>query len=318
MEQYPAIEPYETGMLDVGDGHRVYWESCGNPEGTPALIVHGGPGSGNSPGSRRNWDPQRYRIIHLDQRHCGRSTPAASDPATPLTANTTRHLIADIEQLREHLGIERWVVYGSSWGTTVALVYAEAHPQRVRALILVYLLLARRGDLRWLYHEVGRYFPEQWQQFRSKVGIGHQDDLLAGYNQLLNESGDANVQREAARAWCDWEDTVRSLEPGWTPSARYQDPDFRMQFARLVTHYFSHDAWLTEDQILDDVHRLAGIPGVIIHGRVDTGNPVDMPWALAQGWPEADLRIMPGVGHTGHPPTLENILAATERFADAK
>jgi proline iminopeptidase len=189
----------------------------------------------------------------------------------------------------------------------------------VRALILVYLLLARRGDLRWLYHEVGRYFPEQWQQFRSKVaGTGYQDDLLAGYNQLLNESGDANVQREAARAWCDWEDTVRSLEPGWTPSARYQDPDFRMQFARLVTHYFSHDAWLTDNQILDDVQRLAGIPGVIIHGRVDTGNPVDMPWALAQGWPEADLRIMPGVGHTGSPPTLENILAATERFADAK
>lgn len=305
-------------MLDVGGGHRVYWETSGNPEGMPALMIHGGPGSGSTPGNRRNWDPARYRIIQMDQRNAGRSTPSASDPAVTLAGNTTADLVADVERLREHLGVDRWVVYGSSWGTVVALVYAEKFPERVRALILVYLFLARRRDIRWLYYDVGRYFPEEWHRFAEVVSAVVPDgDIVEGYRRLLNESGDEDVQRRAAQSWCDWEDTVRSLEPGWMPSPKYADPDFRLRFARVVTHYFSRMAFLDDDQILRDAHRLGGIPGVAIHGRLDTGNPVELPWLLAREWPDLRVHILEGVGHSSGPETLPAILAATERFSDA-
>lgn len=317
MKRYPAIEPYETGMLEVGDGQRMYWETSGHPAGTPVLVLHGGPGSGSTAGGRRNWDPARYRIVQIDQRNCGRSTPPASDPATDLSTNTTPHLIADIEQLREHLGIDRWVLWGGSWGVTLALVYAETHPERVRALVLVSVTMTRRSDVHWLYHETGRYLPEQWFRFRAGVPKAERNgDLVTAYDRLLNGPSRPEVQRRAAQDWCDWEDAALSLEPGWTPSVRYSDPDFRMQFARIVAHYFVHGAWLDEGQILRDVHRLAGIPGVLIHGQLDLGSPVDVPWLLACAWPDAELHIVSEVGHQGGEQTAQLILAAARRFAD--
>ncbi|MGO4103937.1 prolyl aminopeptidase [Leifsonia sp. YAF41] len=317
METYPPIEPYETGMMDVGDGHQIYWETSGNPQGTPVLMLHGGPGSGTTPGGRRNWDPERYLIVQMDQRNCGRSTPLASDPRVSLATNTTHHLLADIEQLRELLGVDRWVVWGGSWGCTLALAYAETHPERVRALVLVAVTMTRRSDVHWLYHETGRYLPEQWARFRGGVPTPEQDgDLVAAYNRLLNESDDHDAQREAARRWCDWEDAAVSLEPGWAPSPRYADAGFRLQFARIVAHYFHHGAWLEEGQILRDASRLAGIPGVMLHGQLDIGSPVDVPWALAQAWPHAELHVIAESGHRGNQRMTEMILEAGRRFAD--
>lgn len=318
MQRHSAIEPYQSGMLDVGDGHRMYWEASGNPDGTPVLLLHGGPGAGSDPGRRRHWDPARYQIIQLDQRNCGHSTPPASDPATDLSTNTTPRLIADIELLREHLGIDRWVLWGGSWGVTLALVYAQAYPGRVRALVLQAVTMTRRSDVHWLYHETGRFLPEQWFRFRAGVPEAERDgDLVAAYHRLLNRSSDPEVMRQAAQDWCDWEDAALSLEPGWQPSERYTDPDFRLQFARIVTHYFSHGAWLDEGQILRDAHRLAGIPGVLIHGRLDLGGPIDVPWLLARSWPDAELQVVAEAGHLGDERTVELLVSAADRFADA-
>lgn len=318
IERFPALEPYSTGMMDVGDGNHVFWEASGNPSGTPILVLHGGPGSGSTPGGRRNWDPSRYLIVQLDQRNCGRSTPSAAELATSLAANTTNHLVSDIEQLRRLLHIDRWVVWGGSWGCTLALVYAETFPERVRALILVSVTMTRRSDVHWLYHEIGRYLPEQWARFRDGVPSPERDgDLVASYDRLLNESADSTAAAAAARSWCDWEDAAVSLEPGWRPSPRYRDAGFRLQFARIVAHYFHHGAWLDEGQILRDAHRLAGIPGVLIHGRLDIGSPVDVPWLLARAWPDADLVVVDEAGHQGSERTTGLILEAGRRFADA-
>ena len=304
--------------MDVGDGHRVYWETSGNPAGTRVLMLHGGPGSGTTPGGRRNWDPALYRIVQIDQRNCGQSTPLASDPAVSLEFNTTEHLLADIEQLRTLLGITRWVLWGGSWGCTLALTYAERYPQHVRALVLVSVTMTRRSDVHWLYHETGRYLPEQWQRFREGVPVAERDgDLVAAYDRLLNHSNDATVQHRAAQHWCDWEDAAVSLEPGWAPSPRFTDPQFRLQFARIVSHYFSHGAWLEEGQLLRNVDRLAGIPGVLLHGQLDLGGPVDVPWLLAQAWPDATLHVIGASGHQGSDEMTERMLAAGRRFADA-
>jgi proline iminopeptidase len=317
VERFPEIEPFATGWMDTGDGHRVYWETSGNPDGTPVLVLHGGPGSGSTPGGRRNWDPARYLIVQFDQRNCGRSTPSAADPAVSLAGNTTHHLLADIEQLRTQLGVARWVVWGGSWGCTLALAYAERHPERVRALILVSVTMTRRSDVHWLTHEIGRYLPDEWHRFRSGVPEAERDgDLVAAYNRLLNRSGDPDVQARAAVYWCDWEDAAVSLEPGWAPHPRYAEPDFRMQFARIVTHYFSHGAWLEEGRLLRDAGRLAGIPGVLIHGRLDLGGPADVPWLLARAWPDARLEVVAEAGHAGSRRTTELILEAAAAFAD--
>ncbi|GAA1448176.1 prolyl aminopeptidase [Leifsonia poae] len=318
MDRYPEIDPFATGMLDVGDGDLVYWETSGNPAGTPVVVLHGGPGSGSTPGGRRTWDPAKYLIVQLDQRNCGHSTPPASDPATDLSSNTTHALIADLEQLRRHLGVDRWVVWGGSWGCTLALAYAEQYPERVRALILVSVTMTRRSDVRWLYHETGRYLPAEWHAFRDGVPESERDgDLVAAYDRMLNHSGDVEVQARAAELWCAWEDAAVSLEPGWRPSERYRDPGFRMQFARIVAHYFSNGAWLEEGQLLRDAGRLAGIPGVLIHGRFDVGGPVDVPWLLAQAWPDARLEVVGSAGHQGSAETTRLLLEAAAQFADA-
>src|SRR6266545_3305200 len=214
-DPYPPIEPYETGKLDVGDGQSIYWEVSGNPAGKAAIALHGGPGSGSSPGRRRWFDPTRYRLVQLDQRGCGRSTPHAGDLSTDLATNTTHHLIADIERLREHLGIERWLVWGASWGVTLALAYAERHPQRVSEMVLLSITNTRRADVHWLAHETGRYFPEEWARFQAGVPEAERDgDLVAAYDRLLNAHPDRAVRLQAARDWVAWEDAILSLEGG--------------------------------------------------------------------------------------------------------
>lgn len=316
MEYFAQYELYAEGMLDVGDGHSVHWTASGNSTGVPALIVHGGPGSGSSAGHRRMWDPDRYRVIQMDQRNCGQSTPPAADPAVRLSDNTTAHLLGDMEQLREHLGIDQWVLWGGSWGTTLALVYAEKYPERVHGLILVFMMLGRMSDFTWLYQEMGRYFPAEWARFRDGAG-GSERDMLTAYNRLLNDCGDEAIQRKAALDWSRWEGIISSLDPGWEASDYFEDPDYCLQFARITTHYFSNGAWLEDDQILRDAHRLRDVPGVIIHGREDRANPYDMAWSLADGWPAGEFVTLHGAGHTPTSPLARDaVLAATCRFAD--
>lgn len=316
MDRYPEIEPYETGLMNTEDGNQIYWEVSGNPQGAPVLVLHGGPGSGSTPGGRRNWNPEKYRIVQLDQRNCGRSRPLASDPGLDLVNNTTAHLIADLEQLRKLLGVDTWVLWGGSWGVTLALAYAQEHPERVRAMILVSVTMTRRSDVHWLAHEAGRFLPDQWHAFRAGVPEAERaGDLVAAYYRLLHQSGEPEIQRKAALDWCRWEDALMSLEPGAVPYERFEDPDFRMLFARLVTHYFHHAAWLTDDQLLNGMHKLSGIPGVLIHGQLDISGPPDVPWLLARCWPEAELYIVPEAGHQGSARTSQLILTAAERFA---
>ena len=226
VEPYPPIEPHETGKLDVGDGQSIYWEVSGNPSGKPAVALHGGPGSGLTAGRRRWFDPERYRLVQLDQRGCGRSTPDAGDWSTDLSANTTHHLIADLERLREHLGIERWLVWGASWGVTLALAYAERFPERVSEMILLSITMTRRRDVRWFSHETGRFFPDEWQRFRAGVPEADRDgDLVAAYDRLLNGGTEPVSRRlQAARDWVAWEDAVLSLEEGYvSPHPRWSD-----------------------------------------------------------------------------------------------
>jgi proline iminopeptidase len=312
-DRYREIVPFDTGLQAVGDGQFVHWEASGNPTGKPALLLHGGPGGGSSPGHRQLFDPSVYCIVQFDQRGCGRSTPSVSDPATDLSTNTTAHLIADIEALREHLGLERWLVWGASWGVTLGLAYAQRYPQRVTEMVLAAVTMTRPDDVHWLYHEAGRFFPEQWARFRE--GVPESDragDLVAAYNRLLNENPDPAGRAQAAQNWCDWEDAVLSLEEGWTPWDRFADPDFRMTFARLCAHYFSHAASLADGELLRNASRLAGIPGVLIHGHFDISGPLDTAWQLARAWPGAQLRIVRS-GHGGAAMT-DAILEATDRF----
>ncbi|MBB5826484.1 prolyl aminopeptidase [Micromonospora carbonacea] len=322
---HPLVEPYDQGMLDVGDGHRVYWEVSGNPDGMPAVAVHGGPGGSSSPGTRRLFDPARYRLVQFDQRGCGRSTPHASDPAADLRHNTTDHLLADMERLREHLGVDRWLLFGNSWGSTLGLAYAQRHPQRVSAIVLVGVTMSRRSEIDWLYRGVGRFFPEQWRRFVDAVpaadrpaiapGRGPAAELLTAYARLL-EHPDAQVRQRAAIAWLTWEDAVVSLEPNGKPDAyRDQPPDDQVAFVRLCAHYFSHGAWLADDALLRDAHRLAGIPGVLVHGRFDLGAPLETPWSLARAWPDAELIVVDDSGHTGSDTMRRHLRAALDRFA---
>lgn len=300
-------------MLDVGDGQAIYWETSGNPDGLAAVVLHGGPGSGCTDGARRLFDPRVYRIVLFDQRGCGRSRPRV-DAGTDLSANTTANLVADLERLRQHLGIERWLIRGVSWGVTLCLVYAQAHPERVAAMVLSSVTMTRPGDIHWAYHEVGRYYPEAWRRFRDGVPAAERDgDLVAAYHRLLNVQPDLDLRRFAAGDWCAWEDAASPM-PDATPNPRYDDPAFRITFARIVTHYFHHKAWLAEDQILRDAHRLAGIPAMLIHGRGDLGGPLDVPWLLARNWPDAKLVVV-DTGHTGGDAMTAATADATNRFA---
>ncbi|HXW43671.1 MAG TPA: prolyl aminopeptidase [Streptosporangiaceae bacterium] len=316
VELFPPIEPYDHGFLDVGDGNLVYWEACGNPAGKPAVMVHGGPGQGCSPNMRRMFDPALYRAILFDQRGCGRSTPHASDPATDMRHNTTEHLIGDMERLREHLGIDRWLLTGGSWGTTLALVYAERYPHRVSEIMLSAIWTSRRSEVEWLYRGVAQFFPEQWQRFRAGVPESDGDgDLIAAYARLLDDP-DPQVRNPAATAWRTWEDTVLSLEPNAKP-ASYTDPpgDDVLAFVRICARYYSRGAWLADNAVIGDAGRLAGIPGVLIHGRLDLSCPAISAWELAAAWPGAELLIDDHSGHRGSDVKRAWMLATLDRFA---
>ncbi|WP_264005723.1 prolyl aminopeptidase [Mycolicibacterium sphagni] len=312
---YADGEPYDSGFLAVGDGNRVYWEACGNPEGVAALAVHGGPGSGCVPGMRRLFDPAKYRIILFDQRGCGRSTPHAGDPTVDLHTNTTDHLIADIEHLRQHLGISRWVVAAWSWGTTLALAYAQRHPDHVAALVLTAVTTTTEREVRWITRDVGRLFPAEWARFREGVPEADRDGNLAvAYSRLLTDPK-PDVRRQAALDWCRWEDSHINLAPEPRPRLVNAAPDFRMCFARLVTHYWRHAAWRGPTELLDNIPVIAGIPAVLIHGRLDVSGPPDIAWQLHQAWPASRLHIVAGMGHESGGAMAAHAVTALNEFA---
>lgn len=313
--QFPAVDPYDSGMLDVGDGHQIYWECCGNPDGKPALYLHGGPGSGFSPGQRRLFDPELYRVVLFDQRGAGRSRPLASEPDADLSTNTTQHLIADIERLRALHGVDRWTILGLSWGTTLALAYAETHPQHVSALVLGFVTSTSRREVEWITQDIGRIFPREWERFTAAVPrrLKHRRPVDA-YAEMLFDP-DPALRDDAAREWCTWEDAHVSLTPGHQPSPRYEDPVFRLRFARLVTHYWSHDGFFGEDQLIREVSKLNGIPGALIHGRYDISSPLETAWRLHTGWTSSELHILDDAGHGGGTSFYDVTLDALDRFA---
>jgi proline iminopeptidase len=315
---YPPTKPYQHGLLDVGDGNAVYWETCGNPAGQPALIVHGGPGSGCSPGQGRIFDPERYRLVLFDQRGCGRSTPHASDPATDMRPNTTAHLIADMERLREHLGIDRWLLYGYSWGSTLLLAYAQQHPERVSGIVISAVTVTRRSDIDWLYRGVGRFYPEAWERFWAGAGgIPRDGDIVAAYAQLA-EHPDPAVREKATADWCAWEDAVLSGESqAGTGVYSGRPPLAKLAMVRICSRYFANGAWLEEGVLIREAPKLAGIPGVLIHGRQDMGSPLEPAWLLSKAWPDAELIVVEDAGHLGTVTTTGHVMDALERFAPA-
>ncbi len=313
--RFPAIEPYASGMLDVGDGHRVYWESCGNPHGRPALFLHGGPGSGCSANQRRFFDPKRYRIVLFDQRGCGRSRPLASTPDADLSSNTTGHLIADIELLREHLGVRSWAILGLSWGSTLGLAYAQAYPDRVDALVLALVTTTSRREVQWITYDVGRIFPQEWDRFAAAVPAAMRDLSLADAYAALLFNSDPVVRERAASEWCRWEDTHVSLTPGHAPDPRFLDPEFRLRFSRLVTHYWRHAAFLQDEQLIRNASLLNGIPGVLIHGRYDVSSPLESAWRLSQRWTTSELRVLDDAGHGGGDAFVAAIVEALAHLA---
>jgi proline iminopeptidase len=312
---YPETEPYDHGMLDVGDGQLVYWEACGNPDGKPAVVFHGGPGSGAGSWWRRYFDPAAYRLVLFDQRGCGRSTPDAGEPDIDLSTNTTQHLMRDIEQLRNHLGIERWLVFGGSWGATLGLAYAEQHPEAVSEMVLFSVTNSTPREVEWITRDMGRIFPEEWARFRDGVPVDERDGNLAqAYSRLLHDP-DPAVREKAARDWCDWEDTHVATHANYKPDPRYEDPVLRLRLARLVTHYWGHAGWLEDGILLREATKLAGIPGVLVHGRLDISSPADTAWNLAQAWPDAELHLVEEAGHgTGASGMSELVIAALDRF----
>lgn len=301
--QYPAIKPYVTHSLQVDALHTLHVEECGSPEGLPVLFVHGGPGAGCEPWHRRFFDPEAYRIVLFDQRGCGRSTPHAE-----LGDNTTQHLVADMEHIRAHLGIERWVVFGGSWGSTLALVYAEAHPERVLGLILRGIFLCRPAEIRWFYQEGASWlFPDYWEEYLRPIPEDERADLVGAYYRRL--TGEDEIARmAAAKAWSRWEGKTSNLLPRKEVVDHFSEPYTALSLARIECHYFMNDTFLAPDQILRDAHRLADIPGVIVHGRYDVVCPLKNAWDLHQAWPRAELRVIPDAGHSALEPGIVDAL----------
>lgn len=313
---FPEIEPYDRGMLDAGDGHRVYWETCGRPTGKPALVLHGGPGSGCTPWHRRLFDPAVYRVVLLDQRGCGRSTPHAGDPTANLTTNTTAHLLGDIERLRRHLGVDRWLVLGGSWGSTLALAYAERHPDHVSEIVLFGVTTGRHREFDWWFRGgAAVLFPAEWERLRAAIPEDRRDrDIVDAYAQLLNDP-DPAVHRKAAVEWCTWESAGLAWPPEARLAPRFTDPRYALAFARLVTHYVRHNAWLEDGALVRGAGALAETPGVLIQGRLDLGAPIAWAWDLSRAWPRAELVVVPEAGHAGdHPGISGELVRATTRF----
>jgi proline iminopeptidase len=308
---YPEIEPYDHGMLDVGDGHRVYWELCGNPNGKPVVFLHGGPGGGCTPTQRRLFDPENYKILLFDQRGCGRSTPYAS-----LDANTTWHLVADIERLREMIGADKWMVFGGSWGSTLALAYAQTHPERVTELVLRGIFTLRRAELLWYYQEGASWiFPDKWEGFLAPIPEEERGDLMAAYRKRLIDP-DPAVRAKVARAWSLWEGETITLLHDQGYSDQFGDEHYAIAFARIENHYFVNEGWFEEGQLIRDAGKLKGIPGVIIQGRYDIATPAKTAWDLHRAWPEAEFIMVPDAGHAvSEPGITHHLIEATDRFA---
>lgn len=314
---YPPIEPYDSGMLDVGDGHRIYWELVGNPEGKPAVFLHGGPGAGCTPDHRRLFNPERYRVLLFDQRNCGRSTPHASLMSTELHTNTTWTLVADMERLRRMLGVERWLVCGGSWGSALALAYAEQYPERVSELVLRGIFTLRSEELLWFYQSGASYlFPDAWEQYLAPIPEKERDDLIGAYARRLN-SPDPQVRLEAARAWSVWEASTSTLYPNEQLRAAYADPEYALAFARIENHYFVHGGFFTPGQLIENASKLAGVPGVIVQGRYDVCTPAKTAFELHRAWPQAEFRLIDDAGHAfTEPGILHQLIEALDRFAE--
>jgi proline iminopeptidase len=311
---YPPIDPYKSGHLDVGDGHSLYWELSGNPDGKPVVFLHGGPGGASSPEHRRQFNPEKYKILVFDQRGCGKSTPFAS-----LENNTTWDLVEDIEKLRtEVAGVEKWQVFGGSWGSTLALAYAETHPERVAELVLRGIFLFQQYELDWLYAEGGAssLYPDKWDDFVAPIPESERGDLLQAYRKRLT-SDDMDVQVAAAKAFAAWEGNVVTLLPSADVMEEFTDPHKAVAIARIENHYMINHGWLGETQLLDGAGKLKGIPGIIVQGRHDCCTPPRAAWALKQAWPEVDLQIVPDGGHLySEPGVLDGLIRATDKFAE--
>jgi proline iminopeptidase len=308
---YPEIAPFEEGMLEVGDGHVVHWERVGTKGAKPAVFLHGGPGGGLSPNQRRLFDPKRYDLMLFDQRGCGKSTPHAN-----LVANTTWHLVADIERLRRLMGVERWLVFGGSWGSTLALAYAQSFPEHVSELVVRGIYTLTKAELDWYYQfGASQMFPDKWQRFLEPIPHAEQGDLMAAYRRRLTASDPAERLR-AAKAWSVWEGETITLLPDPAMSQTHAGDEFALAFARIENHYFAHAGWLEEGQLIRDARRLHKIPGVIVHGRYDMPCPLHYAWALHKAWPQAEFHIVEGAGHAySEPGILDRLIRATDQFA---
>lgn len=316
---YPPIEPYDSGLLDVGDGNRIYWEVCGNPAaGRTAVMLHGGPGGGCTPGHRRQFDPALYRIVLFDQRNCGRSLPSASDPAVSLERNTTWNLVADMELLRDHLGIDRWQVFGGSWGSALAFAYAQTHPERVTALVLRGIFTLRPFELHWFYQEgASLVFPDKWEDYVAPIPDNERDDMITAFHSRLNDP-DPAVRLPAARAWSVWEGSTLTLLPDPEIISEHEDDDYAVTFARIENHYFVNGGFFEDDQLIRDIDKIRHIPCVIVQGRYDMCTPAATAWDLHKAWPEAEFHMVDDAGHAYlEPGILHHLIEATDRFGHA-
>ncbi|HEX3423296.1 MAG TPA: prolyl aminopeptidase [Sphingomicrobium sp.] len=310
---YPEIQPYQTGMLDVGDGHRLYWELSGNPDGKPVVFLHGGPGGGSSPEHRRQFNPDKYKILVFDQRGCGRSTPYAS-----LENNTTWDLVEDIEKLRAGISkVDKWQVFGGSWGSTLALAYAEKHPERVTELVLRGIFLFDQYEIDWMYKEGGasQVYPDKFEEFLALIPEGERGDLVEAYRKRLT-SEDKDEQLRSAKAWSKWEGDIVTLLPSPETIEHFTSPEVAIAVSRIENHYMANHGWLEEGQLLEEAKKLKGIPGVIVQGRHDTCTPPVAAWRLKQAWPEVELNLIPDGGHLfSEPGNLDALVRATDNFA---
>jgi proline iminopeptidase len=312
---YPVVEPFDSGILEAGSGHRVFWERTGNPRGKPAVVLHGGPGSGAQPWWRTYFDPVRYCVTLFDQRGCGRSRPLASEPGTDLSTVTTQRLIGDIEALRRLHGVDRWLVFGGSWGSTLALAYAVEHPAHVSELVLWGVTTTTRPEVDWLTWGMGEVYPEAFADLLALVpGLERGGNLPAAYHRLLM-GHDPDLRDRAARSWCAWEERLATLYGPPKQAPRYSDAVFRLGFARLVTHFFGQHAFLPPDGISGRAGRIAGVPAVLVRGRLDIASPLGVTWRLARQLPLATLHVVEAEGHGGAEITDQLLVQATDRFA---
>jgi proline iminopeptidase len=300
-------------MLDVGDGHRLYWELTGNPDGKPAVMLHGGPGGGSSPDHRRQWNPEKYKILVFDQRGCGKSTPYAS-----LENNTTWDLVDDIEKLRTQVSkVDKWQVFGGSWGSTLSLAYAQKYPERVTEIILRGIFLFDQYEIDWMYAAGGasQVYPDKWDEFEALIPEDERGDMVEAYRRRLT-SDDKDEQLRAAQTWSKWEGDIVTLLPSPATVEHFTSPEVAVAVARIENHYMANDGWFEQGQLLKGAEKLRGIPGVIVQGRHDTCTPPAAAWALKKAWPEVDLQIVPDGGHLfNEPGILDGLVRATDRFA---